>query len=99
MFDQNKKSKINYPIVFQIAFLCMLVSASGCSSINSDWLTAQKSGTLYSYNKFIKIHPGSLQAKTAKIEIERITWNKIKSNNTAKMYKKYIISYLFNTKW
>ena len=93
VFAQNRKYKISYPIIFQIAFLGILVSIAGCSSLSSDWLTTQKSGTVYSYQKFIKKHPDSLRAKEAKIEIERITWNKIKGKNTAKMYKKYISRY------
>lgn len=64
-----------------------------CSSVSSDWKTAQTLNTQHSYKDFIREHPKSPQASKAYLAIDNIIWDSISKINTEEKYKWFIKEY------
>lgn len=82
------KSKIHF-LVFSILILAVIT----CSKVKEDWRIAKSTGTVHAYREFIKIHPKSAFADSARIEIARQYFLEAESLNTIIAYNNFLKLY------
>jgi len=74
-------------------FTVMLMLLAGCATVDTRWHQATSSNTLRAYESFLKRHPDSEHAVTAKEKIESLRWQRTKKSNTASAYEAFLRKY------
>jgi hypothetical protein len=60
--------------------LPLALAVWGCGSITSDWGDAEKERTAAAYQDFIKRHPGTFQARTARTRLLELRWAPLRAS-------------------
>ncbi len=70
-----------------------LLIFSGCATIQSDYISAQRINSIESYEKFLSKYPNSEYEKEVRERIEQLEWQRAKSANTVASYENYLKMY------
>ena len=71
-------------------FTVMLMLLAGCATVDTRWQQARSSDTVRAYERFLKRHPDSEHAVTAREKIESLGWQRAKKSNTAYAYEAFL---------
>lgn len=86
--------RVNFCVHLTI-ILSVVVSLllSGCATTKGNWQKATKINTSEAYEEFLRKHPESEFATTAKERIEQLAWKKAQDENTVLGYRKFLKEY------
>nr|CBX30703.1 hypothetical protein N47_E42150 [uncultured Desulfobacterium sp.] len=73
---------------FLIALI--LISLTGCASVQEDWRITKTQNSKSAYSSFLSNHPDSEYSAEARIKIDEFVWLKAKQENRVFEYEKFI---------
>lgn len=74
------------------SFLLALIAA-GCATAKTDWESVRKQDTSCSYEEFLRTHPASEFAASAKARMEQMEWESAVRQNTAEALHAFLSQY------
>jgi hypothetical protein len=90
-----KSFRLRYSLYAGIAVLIIMLC--GCATTKGDWRDANKKDTIAGYEQFIKKHPQTSEAESAKKQIERLhadqDWKAAQTAGTIAAYQSFLSSY------
>lgn len=65
----------------------------GCATIEDDWKRAQTGNSVYSYKKYLQVHPESPYTTEATAQLEKKMWEQAQSLDAPEAYNAYLKEY------